>query len=295
MPRGRPKSKNKEYYWTKDTDALILHYNALEEKSRKDRYYATNLYKIVQKLSNEVLKYVNGKYTPNWSGEEQDEAVLEMVTFITERLPLYTDITKSGYAYFGTIAKHHYLDILTRRTSDQNRFIPLDSDIDDEDENYIPKVGHSLFDVDSDEEIQAYKDRMIEHFNSFKFVDSDTKLVFSEIIKYLQSDPIPDMNGMKVHLVNNIVDKGLLQDWKIDRLLAPYDIFFALKDRSDYRETKKDKLADNNWEWIYEVDEQTPYQKERARFFARKNIDEVKQKRKESWKKKIENETKEER
>lgn len=294
MPRGRLKNSKKiNYYWTKEHDKLILEYNAIEDIRLKDRFFTKHLYDLVTKLAKEVLKYVNGKYGSNWSGEEQEEAVLEVITFLVTVLKNYKDESKSGYAYFGTIAKNHYLDILRRRTAETTRFVPFEGYDQEDEDGFEINVSAILYDVNTKEEIDNYIERIEEHIKSFKYIDSDTKLIFSEIIKYLNSEPVPDLNGIKTHLIREFVDKGIYQDWKIDRILAPYEIYFALKDRSDYRETKQDNLMDNNWEWIYEKDDQTEYQKERQRFFSRKNSN--KDKRAEYWKKRRENETKEER
>jgi hypothetical protein len=264
--RGRPKkgsvqsselennSIKKSYYWNKETDQAILLYNSLNSGYEKTSLFNRLIYPAIQKLALNVFNYVRYTKRLEWDDLKQQETILEAETLLSTTLHFYKDIKLSAFSYFQSVAKHFYLDEIERTYKNKlNNIALLSNDEQSDDEDGINdanslQIAEELY----SDYLQEFVDNAIEKIDGIDCGDDiELKLILSKIKQYLLSEEDLSINGLRIYLFNEVVDKGLSFDWKIDRLLSTKaNIFLALKDRTDYKEYKKDKTYEEPFDWL---------------------------------------------
>ena len=102
--KRRKKSKN---YFTADTEAAIIRYNAEEDSEVRSKIYREELEHAFFKLTQNLIHTFKFYYTEETNLEDLQH---EVITFLLSKLHLF-DPTKGGkaYSYFGTIAKRYLI------------------------------------------------------------------------------------------------------------------------------------------------------------------------------------------
>lgn len=270
-PKGSKNRKTKsKQYWTKEVDQAIITYNSLKPSVERDRLFTNQIYPVLSKLAQGVLSYLKWNKKLELDEDEEKNWVLENISHMTTVLGKYKDITKAGFSYFQTISKHEYLDYLMKKSFNETNLLPIE--IDNEDDDTV-SLADKLLVEDRTEIWEEYKDKIIEEIRKKKCYVPETKPILLEIIKYLETEVDPDYDGLRLHIIHNFIDNGLMEAWKVDRLLYLENIYLAIKDRSDYRNQEKHgELEDNNWDWVHDAFklEMEPWQLARQQFQSRK-------------------------
>jgi hypothetical protein len=164
-PRKR-KPKQKNVYFTEDTENAILNYNrpsiTFEEKNK---IYNEKIHYAFYKLAENIIHTFKFYYT---DVENIEDLKYEVIAFLLQKIHLYDQSKGKAYSYFGTIAKR-YLIIYTQKN--YKRLVNR-TNIEDIGEDF--EVNNGLFEridekqVDAievlDEFLKVVEDRLLDEF-----------------------------------------------------------------------------------------------------------------------------------
>jgi hypothetical protein len=124
------KPKEPRIYFTQDTEDAIIEYLITEDELTRNRIYNDRIRYAFYKLSENIIHTFKFYYTDSDTIEELKH---EVVTFLLEKLHLYSQGKGKAYSYFGTIAKR-YLIIYNQKNYEK---LKEKADIDEIDEDPI--------------------------------------------------------------------------------------------------------------------------------------------------------------
>jgi hypothetical protein len=100
------KPKEPRIYFTQDTEDAIVKYLATEDVLERNKIYNERIRYAFYKLSENIIHTFKFYYTDSDTIEELKH---EVVTFLLEKLHLYSQDKGKAYSYFGTIAKRYLI------------------------------------------------------------------------------------------------------------------------------------------------------------------------------------------
>lgn len=100
------KPKEPRIYFTQDTEDAIIEYLLTEDQLSRNKIYDTRIRYAFYKLSENIIHTFKFYYTDSDTIEELKH---EVVTFLLEKLHLYSQEKGKAYSYFGTIAKRYLI------------------------------------------------------------------------------------------------------------------------------------------------------------------------------------------
>jgi hypothetical protein len=100
------KPKEPRIYFTQDTENAIIEYLACTDELKRNRIYNERIRYAFYKLSENIIHTFKFYYTDSDTIEELKH---EVVTFLLEKLHLYSQGKGKAYDYFGTIAKRYLI------------------------------------------------------------------------------------------------------------------------------------------------------------------------------------------
>ena len=100
------KPKEPRVYFTQDTENAIIEYLASNDEITRNRIYNERIRYAFYKLSENIIHTFKFYYTDSDTIEELKH---EVVTFLLEKLHLYSQGKGKAYSYFGTIAKRYLI------------------------------------------------------------------------------------------------------------------------------------------------------------------------------------------
>ena len=99
------KRKNKQYFTT-ETQEAIIEYNKLcpdKDYKLRNELFNTKIYRPLNKLAENIIHTFKFYYFPGTAKETQHE----VVAFLIEKMPKYTEGKGKAFSYFGQIAKNY--------------------------------------------------------------------------------------------------------------------------------------------------------------------------------------------
>lgn len=128
-----PRPKNPEnYYWTKDMDDKIVHYNSLTDPYERDQYFNENVYQPLNKLAECITRRWRWDYVPY----SYDDIQRDLLTILTTKLKGY-DPSKGfpSYSYFSIVAKNYLISLNNKAYKEAQRTVPFykDNSLDPDD------------------------------------------------------------------------------------------------------------------------------------------------------------------
>ena len=101
--RGRPRKS--KMYFTQTTEEAIVAYNLEYSHSKKERIYNEHIHKPLFKLAENIINrfrfyYMDGSPT---------DVKYEVITFLLEKLPKYTQDKGKAFSYFSIVAKNYLI------------------------------------------------------------------------------------------------------------------------------------------------------------------------------------------
>jgi hypothetical protein len=99
-------SKGPSVYFTQETEDAIIEYLFTEDKLLRDKIYKEKIYHAFYKLSENIIHTFKFYYTDLNTIEDLKH---EVVTFLLEKMHLYSQGKGKAYSYFGTIAKRYLI------------------------------------------------------------------------------------------------------------------------------------------------------------------------------------------
>ena len=100
------KPKEPRIYFTQDTEDAIIEYLITEDEIKRNRIYNERIKYAFYKLSENIIHTFKFYYTDSDTIEELKH---EVVTFLLEKLHLYSQEKGRAFSYFGTIAKRYLI------------------------------------------------------------------------------------------------------------------------------------------------------------------------------------------
>jgi hypothetical protein len=100
------KPKEPRIYFTQDTEDAIIEYLLTEDEISRNRIYNDRIRYAFYKLSENIIHTFKFYYTDSDTIEELKH---EVVTFLLEKLHLYSQEKGRAFSYFGTIAKRYLI------------------------------------------------------------------------------------------------------------------------------------------------------------------------------------------
>ncbi len=133
-PRKR-KPKTSHTYFTEDTQNAILEYVASQDQNFRDRVYRERIEYGFFKLTQNIIHTFKFYYTDINTIEELKH---EVVTFLLEKLHLYSQGKGKAYSYFGTIAKRYLIIYNNNNYKKLQKHAEMDEI--EEDKSYLDKT-----------------------------------------------------------------------------------------------------------------------------------------------------------
>jgi len=93
-------------YFTQDTEDAIIEFLSTTDEVKRNKIYNTRIKYAFYKLSENIIHTFKFYYTDINSIEELKH---EVVTFLLEKLHLYSQGKGKAYSYFGTVAKRYLI------------------------------------------------------------------------------------------------------------------------------------------------------------------------------------------
>ena len=101
-----PQQKESNVYFTQDTDDAIILFLATTDQMERNRIYNERIRYAFYKLAENIIHTFKFYYTDINTIEELKH---EVVTFLLEKLHLYSQGKGKAFSYFGTIAKRYLI------------------------------------------------------------------------------------------------------------------------------------------------------------------------------------------
>ena len=93
-------------YFTKEVEEDIILYNNMEDTAERSRLYNDKIKYALDKLSENIIRTFKFYYT---DGESYDDVKHNVVTFLLEKLPNYTQGKGKAFSYFSIVAKNYLI------------------------------------------------------------------------------------------------------------------------------------------------------------------------------------------
>lgn len=104
-PRKR-KPKQKNVYFTQDTEDAILEYRSAFSQEEKNRIYNERIHHAFYKLVENIIHTFKFYYT---EVDNIEDLKYEVISFLLQKLHLYDQSKGKAYSYFGTITKRYLI------------------------------------------------------------------------------------------------------------------------------------------------------------------------------------------
>lgn len=149
--------KNKNYYFTQETEDAIVEYNNSDNRGRKNKIYKEKLDYPLRKLVENIFNTFKFEYFLD--GPEDVQA--EVLAHLIEKLHMYNKESGKAFSYFSIVAKNYL--ILNNNKNYKN--MKMYQNIDDSDEVF------QLEDEGENKRMENHMDEFVElmyHFWNFK-------------------------------------------------------------------------------------------------------------------------------
>ena len=104
-PRKR-KPKQKNNYFTEDTEEAILRYRNSKNQAERNRIYNQDIHYGFYKLVENIIHTFKFYYT---EVDNIEDLKYEVISFLLQKIDLYDQSKGKAYSYFGTIAKRYLI------------------------------------------------------------------------------------------------------------------------------------------------------------------------------------------
>lgn len=209
-----PRKKVVREYFTKDTENAILEYNTEVDKFVKDRIYKDRIQASFEKLA----EIVYNKWKFSYFDDEPEDVIAEVVTFMVEKIHMYSDPSKGkAYSYFTIVARNY---LILNNNSNYKRY--KDTDILskmpeswDVENNYHEEVKNSEYKIFNklmleywDKNLESYfqkkrdiqiADSVLELFRRAEFIENFNKKSLYLLVR--------EMTGHPTHYITKVVNK----------------------------------------------------------------------------------------
>tara|TARA_R100000315_G_C5233772_1_gene144838 strand:- start:2330 stop:3112 length:783 start_codon:yes stop_codon:yes gene_type:complete len=202
--RGR-KRKNKMYF-TPITEKAIVAYNKEKSGSKRNKIYSEHIHYPIWKLSQNII---NRFKFPYMDGATEDKQY-EVISFILQKLPKYTQGKGRAFSYFSIVAKNYCIQtnnkaykMLKQKTS----LLAVDNQRDIANEQYHRERRDSLKDF-TDLFVERYEDEVEKRFSK----QCDKKIAYAVLELFRRRDNIEKYNKKALYVLIREMTNEKTQD-----------------------------------------------------------------------------------
>ena len=191
--RGRPRKS--KMYFTQTTEEAIVAYNLEYSHSKKERIYNEHIHKPLFKLAENIINrfrfyYMDGSPT---------DVKYEVITFLLEKLPKYTQDKGKAFSYFSIVAKNYLIQNNNKAYRKIITKAPLT--LIDFKRNVVNEIQRE----DKDQRMRDFMDRFIIHYDSIvpdKFRgDRDKRIAYAVLELFRTRDNIENYNKKALYIM----------------------------------------------------------------------------------------------
>lgn len=208
-PRKR-KPKQKNIYFTQETEDAILEYREAETFEKKNRIYNERIHYAFYKLVENIIHTFKFYYT---EVDNIEDLKYEVISFLLQKLHLYDQSKGKAYSYFGTITKRYliiynqknYKKLVNRTNIDDvgedfesvtgmhSESDPYEIDTSDVFNRFVKEIDDNLLDMFPKKEEAQVADAIVEIFKKKDKIDIFNKkalFIYIKEITDVQSNTI---------------------------------------------------------------------------------------------------------
>lgn len=119
MSRTQKRKRNKNLYWTQETEDAIIKYNVEEDDLVREKIFRDNIYGPLDKLAENII---NRFKFPYMDGSFED-IKNEVVSYLVLKLPNFTADKGKSFSYFSVVAKNYLILQNNKRYKEEKRTV----------------------------------------------------------------------------------------------------------------------------------------------------------------------------
>ena len=187
--------KSTRFYFTKITEAAICAYNVESDQTKRNKIYKEHIHRPLFKLSENIINrfkfyYMDGKAT---------DVKYEVVTFLLEKMPKYTQDKGAAFSYFSIVAKNYLIQNNNKQYKRLKQKASLN--VVDRQRNISTEVVYN----DYREGLVAFMDSFIEYYDSrveqFHKNPRDQKIAYAVLHLFNDRQNIEKFNKKAIYLL----------------------------------------------------------------------------------------------
>jgi len=187
MPKK--KNPNKEYF-TLDVDTAIIKYNLSDSLKEKHSIYTKDIYPSLDKLAENLIN----TYKCPYINLEFEDLKHDVVSFLTEKLPNYSQSAGKAYSYYTVAGRNYLIALNTKNYSKRKQMVDLE-EVDEERD-----VVYEVYQNDYREDLHLFVDKWVDDMNIKLysiFKNSDEIAIADSILELFKMRNIIDVFNKK--------------------------------------------------------------------------------------------------
>ena len=187
--------KSTRFYFTKITEEAICAYNVEPDQSKRNKIYNEHIHRPLFKLSENIINrfkfyYMDGKAT---------DVKYEVVTFLLEKMPKYTQDKGAAFSYLSIVAKNYLIQNNNKQYKKLKQKASLN--VVDRQRNISTEVVYD----DYREGLKAFMDSFIEYYDSnvekFHKNPRDQRIAYAVLHLFNDRQNIEKFNKKAIYLL----------------------------------------------------------------------------------------------
>jgi hypothetical protein len=213
---SQPKQVGPSVYFTQETEDAIIEFLSTDDQSERNKIYNAKIKYAFYKLSENIIHTFKFYYTDINTIEELKH---EVVTFLLEKLHLYTQGKGKAYSYFGTIAKRYLIIYNNNNYKKLQKHAEMDEI--EEDKSYLDKT---LKEAEEDIGLGTFIDMYVKYVDKHlyklfpKTQDAKTADAIMELFRKRESLEIFNKKALYIY-IREITDASTPQITKVTKKL----------------------------------------------------------------------------
>ena len=191
--RGRPRTK--KYYFDINVERAIIAYNSETNQEQRNRVYKDFIWKAFDKLAENIIHTFKFYYLDGSHGDVKHE----VVAFLIEKMPKFTEGKGKAFSYFSIIAKNYLIINNNKQYARMKQKAPI-TKIDDQ-----RNITNEIVRDDRVSEIKDFFDEFIEYweinlFNRFNKI-RDRQIADALLELFRIRDNIENFNKKALYIM----------------------------------------------------------------------------------------------
>ena len=152
----RKRKPSKNWYFTAETDKSIIAYNDSTDSDLKNKIYSREIRPAFEKLVENIIHTFKFYYT---DGQSLGDVQHDVVSFLIEKLPKFTEGKGKAYSYFSIVAKNY---LILNNNKNYKKLVDSSNMQDASDES----IADVVTDNNHNEHISDFVDEFVKYFDN---------------------------------------------------------------------------------------------------------------------------------